>query len=1227
MNNKKVKQSQAATSIAHKNIPFHSLSPISDKEKHKYYCDALEWALTNRKEKDIKNIALTGTYGSGKSSILKTFQEREVKGLSFLKISLATFKEEKNKTAKISENLAQDSTDISDEGFLTEHSEETNSKSRTIPQHRNDQLRLIELSILQQIFYHEENDKIPDSRFKKIRSLKPNEIKTATWVVYGLISSFYLFFYFDTFRVMFNLPEPKVWFEYLTKGLFLTGFMILFYFSLKRVIQFSQKLTISKLNFQNLEIQVSQSIDKSILNDHLDEILYFFEATEYNVVIIEDLDRFEQTEIFTKLREINLLINNSKAIDRTVTFIYAVRDEMFKDNDRTKFFDFIIPVIPVINYSNSNEQLSLALEKFGYSLSVELIDEVAFYLDDMRLLYNIVNEFHIYFQKFKGKKYRNKLFAMMVYKNIYPEDFVRLGQNKGLLYRNIIENKGVWLKETITKIEKEDFKLKTELEKLERIFINDLDELKRIYLMEYIKKVSNLSYFRIENTNFTIEKMLEDENFEKLKSGSISYRDNQYNREFGFQFSDVESRVDPDKTYLERKIEIEGKNSGRSEDIRNKLKSNEEEKRKVRNSKIKYLLRDKKISLSSKPSKQEQLIILLIRNGYIGEDYLNYISYFYPGSITEKDHWFLMNVRNESESEFDYELDEVNNVIKKISDSEFGKSYVLNYNLLDNFLESGKFILKKDIFLKQLSNESDDSVKFIYSYIKVGQNTGLFIKNLCASWINIWRFIEQDITLSEEEKFAYLSLILSNGEIDDIEKIASASQLEAAMNQNSDFLSIIDDSKKLIEIIDQFDLKFTALKFEGSPEELRDYIYSMNNYAINPYMLKIMIGEFGEYWEGLFNESNYAAIQLSGCEPLIEYVNKNIEKYINSVYLKLNDNYQEKQEYLIELLNNPDIKKKSKEKIIIQTETLVNSLADLEQAEELSDFLIENSMIEPTWENMIFDYKEKKNLFSEILTAFINKPKNAETLIKDIISKEKQFSNFRSAFLLNNEILDELYVSYLKVFPFTYKEISFENLSKKKVAALVDQNKLSFNSENYEKLKLNFAPLNLTFIILNISEFFKIYSEITLSERDLSYLLSNSKLVDSHKINLIEKFEAENTIAEIETLTLIGKIALKYTKLNLSDSTISSLLLKSSLNPSEKIELYINNLTALNGAFITPFLNALGGDYKQLNSKGPMPYFKKSEHLSKFFEYLKQEGKISKIKEKKELIQVTTFRK
>ena len=1207
------------------NVPFNSLSPVSDPEKHKFYCESLEWALLNRKEKDIKNIALTGTYGSGKSSILKTFQETTSnENLKFLNISLATFKEEvEGKNASSRREIANNELKQNIDSLSTI----TNGTGSRMD--AKDQLRLIELSILQQIFYHEEYDNIPDSRFKKIRSLKPQEIHETTWLLFGLIFVLYIFFNFHFLRTLMNLPEPKLWFAYILQGLLAVGGLILCFYFLRGVVEFSQKFTISKLNFQNLEIQVADKVDKSILNNHLDEILYFFEVTEYNVVIIEDLDRFEQTEIFTKLREINLLINNSKSINRTVTFIYAIRDEMFKDKDRTKFFDFIIPVIPVINYSNSNEQLSRALEKFNYFLSTELIDEVAFYVDDMRLLYNIVNEFHIYFQKFKGEKYQDKLFAMIVYKNIYPEDFVLLSKNKGLLYKNLVENKTVWINDALEKLKNENSKLATELEELNKIFLKDLHELKRIYLMEYVKRVSNLSQFRFQNVNYSIDKMLEDTNFDKLRTNSINYITAPYNHQanFNFTFSDVEEEVDPDKSYLDRKAEIESKKSGRIKYIRDKLKQNEEEKRRVRSAKIKYLLKDKKINLSSTPSKQEQLIVLLIRNGYIAEDYLNYISYFYPGSITERDHWFLMNVRNELDGEFDYKLDEVDNVIKKISESEFEKSYVLNYSLLDHLLESRKFATKKEIFFRQLANESNISVKFNYSYIKVGENLQLFVKTLCANWKHFWRYIEKDSSLSENEKSNYLSLILNNAEIEDIEKIASTSQLEVVLNEKSDFFSVVNDSKKQIEIIDQFDLKFKSLNWDGSSNEVREYIYSMNNYEINPYMLRIMIKEFGEYRESDFNHSNYAAIQSSGCDSLIKYVEKNIEEYINSVYLKLKDNFKEKQDYLLKLLNNSEIKLTSKESIITQTETLLSSLSELEDSKELSDFLIKNLKIEPTWKNVIFNYQEKENSFSEILTTFVNNSKIAKTLVLDTIPREKEFLNFRRDFLLNNEILDELYISYLKAVPLAFKELSFESISVKKVAALVDEHKLWFNQENYNKLRTNFAPLHLIFIILNISEFFKIYSEITLSEPDLAEILGNSRLADSHKIRLIEKFETENAIADNKALTLIGKMALEYTELKLSDSSISSILLKSFLKTNEKIKLFLNNPTSFDKEFITTFLNSLGGDYKHLNEKGPMPYFEKSDILINFFQLLKKEGKISKIKEKKDLIQVTTFRK
>ena len=44
-------------------------------------------------------------------------------------------------------------------------------------------------------------------------------------------------------------------------------------------------------------------------------------------------------------------------------FVYAIRDDIFTDTDRTKFFDFIIPVIPIINSTNSGEIFLQKLQK------------------------------------------------------------------------------------------------------------------------------------------------------------------------------------------------------------------------------------------------------------------------------------------------------------------------------------------------------------------------------------------------------------------------------------------------------------------------------------------------------------------------------------------------------------------------------------------------------------------------------------------------------------------------------------------------------------------------------------------------------------------------------------------------------------------------------------------------------------------------------------------------
>ena len=128
-----------------KTSPYQALSPTNEVENIDHYIAAIDWALQNRER--IKNIAIAGPIGSGKSSVIQTYQKRNSNNdYHFLNISLATFKEEKGKDNKSNDEM----------------------------------LRLIEISIIQQLLYREEDKKIPNCEFKRIKSYKDFTLRLIT---------------------------------------------------------------------------------------------------------------------------------------------------------------------------------------------------------------------------------------------------------------------------------------------------------------------------------------------------------------------------------------------------------------------------------------------------------------------------------------------------------------------------------------------------------------------------------------------------------------------------------------------------------------------------------------------------------------------------------------------------------------------------------------------------------------------------------------------------------------------------------------------------------------------------------------------------------------------------------------------------------------------------------------------------------------------------------------
>ena len=140
------------------------------------------------------------------------------------------------------------------------------------------------------------------------------------------------------------------------------------------------------------------------------------------------MDRYNSNQVFGKLREINQLLNNNpdKEINKTYRFVYLLRDDIFTSKDRTKFFDFIIPVVPIVDSGNSYDKF---MEYFGdgdilFDFNSDFLQEISLYIDDIRLLKNIYNEYRIYYNRIQATELScDKLLGIIVYKNLITRDF------------------------------------------------------------------------------------------------------------------------------------------------------------------------------------------------------------------------------------------------------------------------------------------------------------------------------------------------------------------------------------------------------------------------------------------------------------------------------------------------------------------------------------------------------------------------------------------------------------------------------------------------------------------------------------------------------------------------------------------------------------------------------------------------------------------------------------
>lgn len=1140
----------------HKKYIFNKLTSnknINLEEKNPSFKEALDFAIH---DDELKNVAITGNYGSGKSSLLDSY-EAKYSNKNFLHISLAEYKENDS----------------------IENGKELNAR----------QINIIEGKIINQLLHQINPKYIKKSIFKTLTPITVwiPLLLTIYIVLFFIIISYFLKLNF--FASIVNYIEMRLGED--TNAVFSWSLLILvaigFFMSIKYVIEnkLIKSLTISGKNFSSdIEIFSDQSSRVSYFDRYLDDVLYLLNQSKADIIVFEDIDRFDNNSIFEKIKELNILVNNKrKKIGRNsskLMFLYLIRDDMFISKERTKFFDFIIPVLPIITNSNSNDKLTSILEKMKIKsgLSDEFLFRLSLYIDDMRLLNNICNEYYSYKielnRKVNGKKSEEsdkksedidkqspdldlkKIFAMVVYKNIFPKDFSELQNNQGFLY-SLFSEKETSRRKEIEEIDRKIAQLEKNAKEIQSEHIRDEVELYgTIFRIPKGRKVISVNgKFQDEFDSYHdfISEILEE------NSKILSY-DTFYNAQSNPNTtgrSESREAIFPNEKTSEFKERLGNvKSYFHIEELNQELDLLARKRKSVEtkliadiytNQEIHDLAREKGFAEIEK-NQQFDIIYFLLKNSYIDETYPDYLTYFYGHVLTANDKEFLRNIASGKKTNWDLKLQNLFNVYLRLKPKDFGNIEVLHYDLITYMLNNDDLVNREEN-LKFVLHQ-DDNLDFCVDFAKelYDSKSERHNLNLFAKFMDIWlvtnpqKFI--NYMISNEAKYqtplknSFIRALMNQvdlGNIDDNIKQLIANYI----NQNYDLISPEEDFTESFKInLKAINIKFNSFSILGEPEDdsyrtnsfldVIRFIFENCLYTVNEGNLRCFMWWFkgnNSWSEDGFRHKNFELINtIRDYQPLFKYIQEDIVAYIDA-YLDICDgSISDDARYISRLFcyNSvyQDLSSTGEESVEgnTQIEWILkfipnnsvdfnpNDYKDLEESNYLTlvTLLVQKSKALVNTDIILSYFKETQNYDKE-LVRFINNSidfKFDGNTVK-LLEKDEQ-QNFFIKTVDCMELEDNYYKEILSQLGWSYTDnFSKEGIEPTKVRILIDLEIIKITVENIEFFRENY-PNEVTYLVKShLSDYLEIESEIH-DDEELIGLLNDNEISDNDKFDITD---------------------------------------------------------------------------------------------------------------------------
>ncbi|WP_460660870.1 YobI family P-loop NTPase [Kribbella swartbergensis] len=833
---------------------LRELGPRYDEKHHGLYVDILRDALERVNATAPRNIALTGHYGSGKSSVIQ---------------GLLTSIDSKKHAISIS--LSSLGITGSDDG------EPDTSPDRSVTNQ-------IQKEIVKQLLYREPPSRMRASRYHRIQPFRWT--LALTWAIAGSAAVVALV-------KLVGRPQRlgSNW-DLLLLAAGLVGAAVLL-----TQWRFRGRIWLEKLSAGPASISLTGS-SNSYFDDYLDEIVYFFAVSKCRVVIFEDLDRFNDAYIFETLRGLNTILNSAKQLeaDSPIRFIYAVRDSIFElldaelsdgqpetmdgarldltrnaanqidapSTSRTKFFDLVVPMVPFITYRTSRDLIAKEMADSPHVPSGEVIKLVASHITDMRLIRNIRNEYEVFQTKvlpptgLAGLS-ADKLFAMMVYKNLYLSDFEKIKTGDSRLdqvynaYRELV-NEQIAIRQL--RIRQARRRLTASALTPERC------QERGERLVEFLKLV----YHFIGYSHYQLQQI------QLRANGTAHTADKATDARF---WRDV--LVDPVRvemvlptgaskvlhqgeleTILGTKLRPTDWMDNVRSSLRVEIDSIRDEVETLRRADLASILNRTDLTITVGEEElplrdladqvlRSTLVVDLLAAGYIDQNFALYVAQYYGVHVGPSAMNFILHVLQQDTQDFHYRFDspsDIEALVEELGPDFLGEEGAYNVDIFDYLLSDGGNELIKPAIAKLSRGGAGDRL-FLDAYISAGQHRAGLIRRLSPLWGEIFAYLVDASNVNPAEAPRWFSAALASASPD--LEYNSSEAVRHAIENVADAMPAFTDtaldggSAEVIAMVSaSLGLEFPNLARMVS--EVREQVVAWNAYRVNRANLTAALG-------------------------------------------------------------------------------------------------------------------------------------------------------------------------------------------------------------------------------------------------------------------------------------------------------------------------------------------------------------------------------------------------